>query len=87
MVEALYLPHNWDLRSALFELKGHYGTVNHANSFNKNTSGCLSATLFFRISSLEQLTIKLTERSKLKLYSKGHKFVVVSADLFSYFSV
>lgn len=29
MVEALYLPHNYELTTALLELKDHYVTVNH----------------------------------------------------------
>lgn len=38
MVEALYLPHNYELTTALLELKDHYVTVNH----------CLHALLLFR---------------------------------------
>lgn len=30
MVEALYLPHNYELTTALLELKDHYATVNQA---------------------------------------------------------
>lgn len=47
MVEALYLPHNYELTTALVELKDHYVTVNHYFRFgvkkNKSCSDLLPA--------------------------------------------